>query len=182
MYQLLIPRNAASKLASFCSFSFTVDQSRIHWPLTTGHWPLFSRPTLHAEASGVKSCADSPRWLLPSTDIRIGKDRTGHDLDERSLFVSMSPKFSMLPNQAISSDKSIRFSPLAGARSLTIRSWPERSTPAAPDEPAGCPKSRIARTVLVSLPCGEWTARLYHERYRVRYKVRALVARGHAAT
>ena len=57
---------------------------------------------LDAEASGVKSCADSPRWLVPSTDIRIGKDRTGPDLDERSLFVSMSPKFSMLPNQAIS--------------------------------------------------------------------------------
>ncbi len=38
---------------------------------------------------------------------------------------SMSPKFSMLPNQAISSDKSIRFSPLAYARALTIRSWPE---------------------------------------------------------
>jgi hypothetical protein len=37
----------------------------------------------------------------------------------------MSPKFSMLPSQAISSDKSIRFSPLAGARSLTIRSWQE---------------------------------------------------------
>ena len=31
----------------------------------------------------------------------------------------------MLPNQAISSDKSIRFSPLAAARSLTIRSWLE---------------------------------------------------------
>src|SRR5271157_5403397 len=125
MYQLLIPRNAASKLASFCTFSFTVDQSRIHWPLTTGHWPLFSRPTLHAEASGVKSCADSPRWLLPSTDIRIGKDRTGTDLDEWSLSVSMSPKFSMLPIQAISSDNSIRFSPPAAARPLTIHSWPE---------------------------------------------------------
>ena len=33
--------------------------------------------------------------------------------------------FSMSPNQAISSDKSIRFSPLAVARPLTIRSWPE---------------------------------------------------------
>src|SRR5208337_5385086 len=41
-----------------------------------------------------------------------------------SLF-SMSPKCSMLSNQAISSDKSIRFSPLAAARPLTIRSWPE---------------------------------------------------------
>jgi len=31
----------------------------------------------------------------------------------------------MLPNQAISSDKSIRFSPLATAPPLTIRTWPE---------------------------------------------------------
>jgi len=38
---------------------------------------------------------------------------------------SMSPKFSMLPNQAISSDKSIRFSPLAAARPQSIRSRPE---------------------------------------------------------
>jgi len=33
----------------------------------------------------------------------------------------------MSPNQAICSDKSIRFSPLAAARPLTIRSWPEVS-------------------------------------------------------
>ncbi len=51
--------------------------------------------------------------------MRIVKDRTGPDLDERPVYVSMSP------NQAISSDKSIRFSPLAAARPLTIRSWPE---------------------------------------------------------
>jgi len=31
----------------------------------------------------------------------------------------------MLPNQSISSDKSIRFSPLAAAQPLTILSWPE---------------------------------------------------------
>src|SRR5271157_6516647 len=37
MHQLLIPGNAASKLASFCTFSFTVDQSRIAF---TGHWSL----------------------------------------------------------------------------------------------------------------------------------------------
>ena len=37
----------------------------------------------------------------------------------------MSPKFGMLPNQAISSDKSLRFSPLAAAQPLTIRSRPE---------------------------------------------------------
>ena len=31
----------------------------------------------------------------------------------------------MSPNQAIPADKSIRFSPLAAAQPLTIRSWPE---------------------------------------------------------
>ncbi len=38
---------------------------------------------------------------------------------------SMTPKFSVLPNQAISSDKSIRFSPLAAARPLTTLSGQE---------------------------------------------------------
>jgi len=83
---------------------------------------------LHADplrTAGSGRAQTFPRWLLPSTDSRIAKERTGPDLDERPLFVSMSPKFSMLPNQAISSDKSIRFSPLAAARSLTIRSWLE---------------------------------------------------------
>jgi hypothetical protein len=55
---------------------------------------------------------------LPGTDHRIVKDRTGPDLDERSVYISMSP------NQAIVSDNSIRFSPLAAAQPLAIRSWP----------------------------------------------------------
>jgi hypothetical protein len=42
----------------------------------------------------------------------------------------------MLPDQAISSDKSIRFSPLAAARPLTIRSWPEALN--ARDSRRGC--------------------------------------------
>ncbi len=54
-------------------------------PLATRHSPLPPK-TL-------------PRWLLPDTDRRIAKDRTGPDLDERSLYFSMSP------NQAIRSDK-----------------------------------------------------------------------------
>ena len=46
-----------------------------------------------------------PRWLLPLTECRIPKDRTGPDLDERPLYLSMSP------NQAIVAEKSIRFFP-----------------------------------------------------------------------
>jgi len=32
------------------------------------HWPLFFRSTPHAGTSGVRSCADPPRRLLPDTD------------------------------------------------------------------------------------------------------------------
>ena len=70
-------------------------------------------------ADSQKTAISSPFQgvLLPSgPQIITGKDRTGSDLDERPSIFSMSP------NQAISSDKSIRFSPLAAARPLTIRS------------------------------------------------------------
>src|SRR5208282_3832855 len=56
--------------------------------------------------------------ILPVTNGRFVKEQTGPDLDERP------HSFSMSPNQAICSEKSIVFSPLA-ARALTIRSWPE---------------------------------------------------------
>src|SRR5208337_3089787 len=59
-------------------------------PLATRHSPLATRHYL---------LRPSPRWQLPSTNRRIAKDRTGPDLDERPLFVSMSPK------QAIRADK-----------------------------------------------------------------------------
>jgi len=64
--------------------------------LATGHCsratvlpPHASRLTLHASCltSGFTSCADPPRWLLPDTDRRIDKDRTGPDLDERSVHI-----------------------------------------------------------------------------------------------
>jgi len=56
-------------------------------PMTT--WPLFSRPTPRAPhpTSGVRSCADPPRWLLPDTNRRFVKDRTGSNLDERPLYI-----------------------------------------------------------------------------------------------
>src|SRR5271157_973326 len=55
----------------------------------------------------------------------LGKTERGPISTSGPSIFSMSPTFSMLPNQAISSDKSIRFSPLASARSLTTLSWPE---------------------------------------------------------
>ena len=81
-----------------------------------------SRPTLHAPRPMMSGPAVSsrpqtfPHWLLPSTDNRIGKDRTGPHLDERS------PYFSMAPNRAIPAEKSIRSSPLAAAQPLTMLS------------------------------------------------------------
>jgi hypothetical protein len=44
-----------------------------------------------------------PRWLLPDTNRRFVKDPTGPDLNERSLYSSMSP------TQAIRADKSNPF-------------------------------------------------------------------------
>src|SRR5208282_3871397 len=73
--------------------------------------PLFGRPTPRAPRSALGG-------ILPVTNGRFVKEQTGHDLDERP------HSFSMSPNQAICSEKSIVFSPLA-ARALTIRSWPE---------------------------------------------------------
>src|SRR5208282_1945091 len=73
--------------------------------------PLFGRPTPRAPRSALGG-------ILPVTNGRFVKEQTGPDLDERP------HSFSMSPNQAICSEKSIVFSPLA-ARALTIRSWPE---------------------------------------------------------
>src|SRR5208337_2292025 len=54
-------------------------------PCPSGHYSPAPRPTPHAprQTSGGRSYADPPRWLLPSTDRRIVKDRTGPDRDER---------------------------------------------------------------------------------------------------
>src|SRR5208337_1151010 len=50
------------------------------------------RPTLRARPAG-SGRADPPRWLLPSTDRRIGKDRSGPDLDERSVHIQYVTEF-----------------------------------------------------------------------------------------
>jgi hypothetical protein len=59
-------------------------------PLTTLLPPHAPRPTLHASGStlhaqpaGSGRAQTRPRWLLPVTDRRIDKDRTGPDHDEQ---------------------------------------------------------------------------------------------------
>src|SRR5271157_1849261 len=74
--------------------------------------PLFSPPKPRAPRPTLGG-------ILPLTNGRFVKEQTGPNLDERP------HSFSMSPNQGICSEKSIAFSPLAAARSLTIRSWPE---------------------------------------------------------
>ena len=107
--------NTMSKLASFWRFSVTARSLSSH-SLATDHWPLllplFSRPppTPHAPPAGSGRAQTFPHWLLPSTDPRIDKDRPGPDLDERPLYISMSP------NRAIASGKSKFSSPLAAAQ------------------------------------------------------------------
>src|SRR5271157_4799717 len=97
---------------------------RIHWPLTTGHWPPFFPhsplpPRRPPGPAGSGPAQTLPRWLLPDTDRPIVKDRTGPDLDERPLYFSMSP------NQAIPAAKSSRFPPLVAAQPLTVLSGQE---------------------------------------------------------
>src|SRR5271166_1100385 len=130
--------NMRSNLASFWRF-FTHRQlasfgSTDHWSLAlfprrstlvtlsttfTGHSSLAPRPT--PGPAGSSRAHTLPRWLLPHTDGRQpkGKDRTGPDLNERSL------SFSMASNRAISTEKSIRFSSLAAVGPETIHSRPE---------------------------------------------------------
>ncbi len=82
---------------------------------------------------------------LPGTDHRIVKDRTGPDLDERSVYISMSPESGNCFGQLNP------FLPLAAAQPLAIRSWPGPSTPGAPDVPAGCSSDAMPIRSLLSL-------------------------------
>jgi len=62
-------------------------------PLTTTRHtplPLDSPATVlppSASPAGSGRVRTLPRWLLPSTDRRIGNDRTGPDLNERPLSI-----------------------------------------------------------------------------------------------
>ena len=123
--------NTMGKLALFCTFlsppasslRFTGHGSLVTRPLLTRHSPLATRHSSHlplgtSVATTVLLRPSPVGYCMPPT-AGFRKDRTGPDLDERPHYFIMSPI------QAISSDKSIRFSPLAAARPLTIRSWPE---------------------------------------------------------
>ncbi len=66
--------------------------STIPWPLFSRLTPYASRSTLHARPAGLGHAQTFSRWRLPATDHLIDKDRTGPDLDERPLYLSMSPK------------------------------------------------------------------------------------------
>jgi len=96
-----------------------------HWLLTTILPPLASRPTPHASRPTTPGPAGSgraqtlPRWLLPDTNRRFVKDRTGPALDERPLHIQY------VTEKAIPAEKSIRSSLLAAVGPLTILSWPE---------------------------------------------------------
>ncbi len=98
---------------------------RIHWPLATILPPHAPRLTPHARPAGSGRARTLPAgYCHPPTAELTKTERDPISTSGPSIF-SMSPKFSMLPNQAISSDKSIRFSPLAAARPWITPSWPE---------------------------------------------------------
>ena len=55
---------------------------QLHWPLATDHHSPVPRSTPGPAGSG--HAQTFPHWLLPDTDRRFVKDRTGSNLDERS--------------------------------------------------------------------------------------------------
>jgi len=112
-------------LASFWRFSITVSSLPSASP-GADRRPLFPRSTLHAPRhprrhppgpAGSGRAQTLPRWLLPDTNRRFVKERTGPDRDEGPHYFSMSP------NRAIGADKSIFFFALTAAQPLTILAW-----------------------------------------------------------
>jgi hypothetical protein len=105
-----------------CSVIFLLSRALLrlafHWPLATGHNSHAPRST-----SGVRSCADPPGWLPPSTDRRIEKDRTGPDLDERSVHIQYVTEIQYVTKPGNFFGLVHPFLP--AARWLTTRSWPQ---------------------------------------------------------
>jgi hypothetical protein len=95
-----------------------------YWPLATVLLLHASSPTTPDQRGRVVRGPSSAGYCHPPTAELPKTERAPISTSGPSIF-SMSPKFSMLPNQAISSYKSIRFSPLAAARRSIILSWPE---------------------------------------------------------
>ena len=138
--------NTKSKLALFCAFLSPPT------PCLRIHRLLCFRPTPHApRCPGQRVQAlhrNLPRWLLPDTDRRIAKDRTGPDLDKRTFYIKYVTepgdsfgKFDLIPS-------------LAAAQPLTILSWPRRSTSVAPNVPAGWPRAAMPRLSFLIPPDG----------------------------
>ena len=82
-------------------------------PLATVLPPHAPRSTPHdAGPAGSGRGQTLPRWLLPDTNPRFVKERTGPDLNEHPLYFSMSP------NRAIPAENSKFSSPLAAVQPL----------------------------------------------------------------
>ncbi len=96
--------NATGKLASFWHFSLTTGPLPSD-SLGTDHWSLFFRPTPAPAPPADSGRAQTlPHWLLPDTDHRFVKDRTGSDLHERPHYYSVCHQTRRFPrkNQSVS--------------------------------------------------------------------------------
>ena len=86
--------NTMGKLALFGRFSITaslmssISLATGSWLMTTSHafTPHATRATYRRDQRG-QAVRRPSRWLLHATDRRIGKDRTGPDLDERPHYI-----------------------------------------------------------------------------------------------
>ena len=119
-------------------------------PLLGIHWPLATVLSLlpHKRGQVVRRLFPAGYCHPPTTEL--AKTERGPISTSGPSIFSMSPKFSMLPNQAISSDKSIRFSPLAVTRPSTIRLWPEGINAEGFRRAGRMPVRRSARSLAVA--------------------------------
>jgi len=107
----------ASSISSHSLTAVLVRLTTGHCSRATDHNSPVPRPTPGPAGSGRAQTL--PRWLLPDTDSRIGKDRTGSNLDERSLYIEY------VTEPGDSCGKIKPFFPLAVAQPLNILSRPE---------------------------------------------------------
>jgi len=126
-------------LASFWRFSITASSPSFgftdYYTILSPHAP---RSTLHAPRAVVRQDQRgqvvrrlSPAgYCLPPTAELPKTERDPISTSDPSIF-------SMSPNQAIPTEKSMDSSPLAAAHPLRVLSWPRRSTPVSSGVPAG---------------------------------------------
>ena len=131
-------------------------RTRETWLATNVHLATVLPPHAHARRLTTSSPAGSgprrpfPRWLLPSTDRRIDKDRSGP-----ISMIGLS-LFSMSPNRAILSDRSNFSSPHAAAQP-----WGGRTTHfLAPRKRGPWYGVSLRELLILSAPsgllCGNW--------------------------